>query len=192
MQIVFKRNSNLYLSSTQKFIAMRSIYKLSLLVFIVVLGSSFMTIGKLTVTSSDFTANGMIPSKFTCEGDQTSPALNISGAPSNAKSLALILNDPDAPMKGGFTHWVMWNINLDGKIPQNFKGASQGFNGAKKTGYIGMCPPTGVHHYHFMVYALDTQLTIDPNTDKAGLEKAMQGHILAQGEIVGLYQKTGK
>jgi len=170
---------------------MRSLYKLTLLVFIVVL-TSFKTQMKLTVTSPDFVDNGMIPSKFTCEGDQINPAINVSGVPSNAKSLALILHDPDAPMQGGFTHWVMWNIPTDGKISQNFKGADQGFNGAKKTGYIGMCPPTGTHHYHFVVYALDAKLAIDKNTDKAGLEKAMASHIITQGELIGLYQKTKK
>ncbi len=95
-------------------------------------------------------------------------------------------------MAGGFTHWVVWNIAIDGNIPEDFKGAEQGWNGAKKAGYIGMCPPTGTHHYHFKVYALDTQLTLDKSTDKAGLEKAMTGHILAEGEIVGLYKKVNQ
>ena len=154
--------------------------------------ASFVNQAKLTVTSTSFTDNGNIPTKFTCEGTQASPALNIAGVPPGAKSLALILNDPDAPMPGGFTHWVMWNIPTDGNIPEDFKGADQGFNGAKRTGYIGMCPPTGIHHYHFKVYALDTQLTLDKSTDKVGLEKAMTGHILAEGEIVGLYAKSEK
>ena len=154
--------------------------------------TSFTSQTKLNVTSTSFTDNGNIPSKFTCEGTQASPALNITGIPSGAKSLALILHDPDAPMPGGFTHWVVWNIATDGNIPEDFKGAEQGFNGAKKSGYIGMCPPSGTHHYHFKVYALDTRLTIDRNTDKAGLEKAMIGHILGEGEIVGLYAKMKK
>jgi len=170
---------------------MNSIYKLSLLVFIVV-STSFKTSMKLTVTSPDFKDNGMIPSKFTCEGEQASPALDVSGTPASAKSLALIVHDPDAPLKGGFTHWVMWNIATDGKIAESFKGADQGFNGAHKNGYMGMCPPSGIHHYHFKVYALDTKLTIDKNTDKAGLEKAMTGHIVAEGELIGLYQKAKK
>ena len=159
---------------------------------IVCMMASFASQTKLTVTSGSFTDNGNIPSKFTCEGTQASPALNITGVPSGAKSLALILHDPDAQRPGGFTHWVMWNIPTDGNIPENFKGAVQGFNGAKKAGYIGMCPPTGTHHYHFKVYALDTQLTLDNSTDKAGLEKAMTGHILGEGEIVGLYAKMNQ
>lgn len=153
---------------------------------------SFASQTKLTVTSTSFTDNGNIPSKFTCEGTQASPALNVTGVPSAAKSLALILHDPDAGREGGFTHWVMWNIPTDGNIPENFKGAVQGFNGAHKAGYIGMCPPTGTHHYHFKVYALDMQLNLDKSTDKAGLEKAMTGHILGEGEIVGLYKKMNQ
>lgn len=154
--------------------------------------ASFTSQTKLTVTSTSFKDNGNIPSKYSCEGTQASPPLAVAGVPSGAKSLALILHDPDAPMPGGFTHWVVWNIPAEGNIPEDFKGAEQGFNGAKRSGYIGMCPPSGTHHYHFKVYALDTRLTIDRNTDKAGLEKAMTGHILSEGEIVGLYAKMKK
>jgi Raf kinase inhibitor-like YbhB/YbcL family protein len=143
----------------------------------------------LTVSSPDFGANAMIPAKFTCEGASTSPALHLGEYPSQTKSLAIIVNDPDAPMSGGFTHWVAFNIDPTQDIPQNFKGGVQGLNGAKKAGYIGPCPPSGTHHYHFMVYALDQRLELGSNTDKAELEKAMQGHILAQGDLVGLYKK---
>ncbi|HEY8780590.1 MAG TPA: YbhB/YbcL family Raf kinase inhibitor-like protein [Mucilaginibacter sp.] len=144
---------------------------------------------RLTVTSTSFTDNGLIPAKYSCEGQEVNPPLHITGVPDDAKSLALIVHDPDAPAKGGFTHWVVWNIDTKGNIPENFKGAEQGLNGAKKEGYKGMCPPSGTHHYHFMVYALNTRLSISKNTDKAGLEKAMHGHILAEGDIVGLYKK---
>ena len=147
----------------------------------------------LTVSSPDFQANAMIPAYFTCEGAGTSPALHIAGVPSGTKTLAIILHDPDAPHPGGFTHWVTWNIEPTlTDIARNFKGGVQGSNGAGNPGYTGPCPPTGVHHYHFMVYALDTKLAIDPASDKAALEKAMQGHILAQSDLVGLYQKKGK
>lgn len=151
---------------------------------------SFTPKSGLTVTSTGFTNNGMIPVKYSCQGEKISPPLHIAGIPGDAKSLAVIVHDPDAPMKGGFTHWVMWNIATDGNIPENYKGAEQGYNGAKQNGYIGMCPPSGIHHYHFMVYALNTMLHLDKNTDKAGLEKAMQGHIIAEGELTGLYEKT--
>jgi Raf kinase inhibitor-like YbhB/YbcL family protein len=159
---------------------------------IITVMTSFTDKTKLTITSAGFNSNGMIPSKYSCEGEEVSPPLSVHGIPAGAKSLALILHDPDAPVKGGFTHWVVWNIDIKGDIPENFKGADQGLNGAKKPGYKGMCPPSGTHHYHFMVYALDTRLSISKNTDKAGLESAMHGHILAEGELVGLYAKTKK
>jgi len=153
--------------------------------------SSFACSTSLKITSSAFSNNGNIPMKYTCEGEQVNPPLDITGTPSGTKSLALIVHDPDAPMKGGFTHWVVWNIDPSTtSIPEAFNAGEQGLNGAQKTGYIGMCPPTGTHHYHFMVYALDTKLDISKQTGKGGLEKAMKGHILAQGELVGLYKKS--
>jgi len=151
--------------------------------------SSF-TPGKvLTITSTSFTNGGPIPSRYSCEGANTNPPLQVSGIPSGTQSLALIMHDPDAPMAGGFTHWVMWNINVNGTITENFKSAMQGLNGAQKIGYAGMCPPTGTHHYHFKVYALDTKLNLIVNADKTTLEDAMKGHILAEGDLVGLYKK---
>jgi Raf kinase inhibitor-like YbhB/YbcL family protein len=144
----------------------------------------------LTVTSSSFGQGGMIPSKFTCEGENSSPALHIQGIPANAKSLAIILNDPDAPMKGGFTHWVAFNIDPAADIPEKFNGGVEAMNGAGKAGYIGPCPPTGTHHYHFMVYALDAKLDLAKSANKEQLEKAIEGHVLAQGELIGLYKKV--
>ena len=158
--------------------------------FIIIIMTSFINKTRLTVTSTSFTGNGLIPAKYSCEGEEISPPLNISGIPAGTKSLALIVHDPDAPVKGGFTHWVVWNMDISGNIPENFKNAEQGLNGTKKQGYKGMCPPSGTHHYHFKAYALDTRLNIDINTDKAGLEKAMSGHILAEGELIGLYAKA--
>jgi Raf kinase inhibitor-like YbhB/YbcL family protein len=142
----------------------------------------------LTVTSPDFKAGEMIPVQFTCKGQSTSPALHFFSVPAGAKSLAIIMHDPDAQRPGGFTHWVAWNILPSmTDIPRDFKGAVQGLNGADKEGYMGPCPPSGVHHYHFMVYALDVTLNIDPKSHKADLEKAMEGHVLAKGELVGLF-----
>ncbi len=152
--------------------------------------ASFTNHTGLTVTSVSFKNNGLIPTKFTCEGEDINPALQIGNIPSGAKSLALILQDPDAPMKGGFTHWVMWNMPTDGAIPENYKGAEQGMNSARKMGYYGMCPPSGTHHYLFKVYALDTKPELPVSTDKAALEMAMKGHILAEGELTGLYKKV--
>jgi Raf kinase inhibitor-like YbhB/YbcL family protein len=150
---------------------------------------SFTGVAGLVVKSAAFTENGMIPSDYSCDGKEVSPPLNISNIPANTKSLAIILHDPDAPMQGGFTHWVVWNIAPDGNIPEDFKGADQGLNGTGQAGYKGMCPPSGTHHYHFKIYALDTKLDLDKKTDKAALEKSMQGHILADADFVGLYKK---
>ncbi|HTR28720.1 MAG TPA: YbhB/YbcL family Raf kinase inhibitor-like protein [Puia sp.] len=151
---------------------------------------SFFMYATLTITSPAFDANAMIPVKFTCEGASVSPALHIGKLPSQTKSLAIIVHDPDANRPGGFTHWVVFNIDPAADIPEGFKGGVQAMNGAGKPGYMGPCPPSGTHHYHFMVYALDTRLRIGDDSRKADLEKAMEGHILAQGELVGLYKKT--
>ncbi len=152
--------------------------------------SAFIPNSSLRVTSTSFSTNGMIPSNYSCEGADINPPLHVTNLPSGTKTLALILHDPDAPREGGFTHWVMWNIDPKTDITENFKGAEQGLNGTGKNGYKGMCPPSGTHHYHFMFYALNTKLTLSTATDKAALEKAMAGHILAEGELVGLYKKT--
>jgi len=143
----------------------------------------------LSVTSPAFPANGPIPSKYSCQGVEVSPPLSITNIPAGTKSLALTIHDPDAAKAGGVTHWVIWNLAATGAIPENFKGASQGLNSDGKPGYKGMCPPSGTHHYHFKVYALNTRLSLRPHTDKAALELAVQGHVLAEGELVGLYSK---
>ena len=150
---------------------------------------NFIVYATLSVSSPAFGPNTMIPVKFTCEGASVSPALHVGKYPSRTKSLAIIVHDPDAGHQGGFTHWVAFNIDPAQDIPEGFKGGVQAMNGAGKTGYMGPCPPSGVHHYHFMVYALDTRLELSGSAGKAGLEKAMQGHILAQGDLVGLYKK---
>jgi len=143
----------------------------------------------ITISSTSFTENGMIPIKYTCEGENISPALHFQNLPKEAVSLAIVVHDPDAPKAGGFIHWVAWNINPVLDIPENYKGGEQGMNDARESGYMGPCPPSGTHHYHFKVYALDTILTLDKNASKTMLEKAMIGHILAEGDLVGLYKK---
>jgi len=146
-------------------------------------------IGTLTITSPDFTNNGNIPSRFSCEGENISPALHIDGLPKGVVSLVIIVHDPDAAMEGGVTHWIVWNIDPVKDIPQKFNGGTQGENTRKKEGYMGPCPPTGTHHYHFIIYALDDHLNLDLSTNKDQLEKAMENHILAKGELIGLYKK---
>lgn len=151
--------------------------------------TAFRSDEKLLVTSPTFGYDQLIPAKYTCQGDEVNPELNIAGIPSGAKSLAVIMDDPDAPQAGGYTHWVAWNIPVSGTIPENFKKANQGLNGSKKKGYTPPCPPNGTHHYHFKVYALDSELSLPATTDKEGLEKAMTGHILSQGELLGAYSR---
>jgi len=148
------------------------------------------TQGKLTITSSAFTDGGAIPPKYGCSGESISPPLAISGVPGGAKTLALIVTDPDAP-GGTFTHWLAWNIPpvntslAAGQAP----GGSEGKNGYGKNGYGPPCPPSGSHHYVFDVYGLDASLTLDPSAERGEVEKAITGHIVAQGRIVGTYSK---
>jgi Raf kinase inhibitor-like YbhB/YbcL family protein len=145
----------------------------------------------LKITCPAFQNNGNIPSKYTCDGSDISPALVIENCPAGSKTLALICDDPDAPM-GTWVHWVFWNVPPNTKeikennVPQ---GAVEGMNDFKKHSYGGPCPPSGTHHYFFKVYALDIVLNISPNSTKADLEKGMKGHILAQGQLIGLYKR---
>lgn len=142
----------------------------------------------LTVTSPSFKHNELIPAKYTCSGQEINPELNVSGIPQTAKSLTLIMDDPDAP-NGGFDHWIMYNIPVQTTITENSAPGKQAKNGKKENKYAGPCPPTGTHHYHFKFYALDKELDLKDDVTKRDLEKAMEGHILAKGELVGLYRK---
>jgi Raf kinase inhibitor-like YbhB/YbcL family protein len=153
----------------------------------------------LTLTSSAFVPNGPIPPIHTCEGNDISPPLSWSGVPSGAKSLALIVDDPDAPDPAApqrtWVHWVLFNIPADAAgleqggrhLPE---GAVQGSNDWKRSGYGGPCPPIGRHRYFFKLYALDAVLTGVSNPDKQQLLAAMQGHILEQAELIGTYHKA--
>jgi len=163
---------------------------LSLIAAIIFIGMPYTNSSDLKVTSLSFRNNGIIPVKYSCEGSDVNPPLHIDNIPAAAVSLAVIMHDPDAPGNNGFTHWVLWNVGTDGNVPENYREGEQGVNSAEKNGYKGMCPPDGVHHYHFRVYALDTRLSLDQNTNKEMLEKAIKGHVLAQGELVGLYKMT--
>jgi len=145
---------------------------------------------KIKITSSAFREGGNIPSKFTCDGSDTSPPLQISGVPSEAKSLVLIADDPDAP-GGLFTHWLVWNIPpqtnsiAEGSAPKGVQGA----NDFGKSGYRGPCPPQGTHRYSFKVFALDRELDLRSGAKRGQVDGAMKGHIIAQGELVGRYAK---
>ncbi len=145
----------------------------------------------LTISSPSFKQNEHIPAKYTCDGADVNPALVIGNVLPGTKSLALIVDDPDAP-RGTWVHWVIWNISPDTKEIKEHSvppGASQGMNDFRKLDYGGPCPPSGTHRYFFKLYALDTMLSLGKNTTKATLERAMQGHILAKGELIGLYMR---
>jgi Raf kinase inhibitor-like YbhB/YbcL family protein len=152
----------------------------------------------MELTSTAFANGGDIPARCTCEGSDAAPALSWSGVPDRTKSLALIVDDPDAPdpaaPKMTWVHWVLYDIAPNaGGLPEGGKplpeGAREGLNDWKRTGYGGPCPPVGRHRYFFKLYALDTLLHDLRTPKKADLEKAMQGHVLAQAELVGTYQK---
>jgi len=142
----------------------------------------------LRVTSPAFKSNGLIPKKYTCDGSDVNPSLHIEDLPKETESLALIVDDPDAPM-GTWVHWVVWNIPPVRVIQEDSVPGIEGVNDFQRHSYGGPCPPSGTHRYFFKVYALDTKLELNQNSRKKDLEKAMEGHILAKGEIVGLYRR---
>jgi len=144
---------------------------------------------ELIIKSDVFESNKLIPFKYTCDGEDVNPPLTIEGIPEGTKSLVLIVDDPDAPM-GTWDHWIVWNIPPTGKIEENTVPGVEGMNDFRRHSYGGPCPPSGTHRYFFKVYALDTKLTLNPNSRKKDVEKAMKDHVLAKGELVGLYRRT--
>ena len=167
---------------------------------------------QFTLSSPSFQNNQPMPSKHSCEGEDASPALKWDGAPSVTKSFALICDDPDAP-GGTWVHWVIYNIGpsrtgfdenvaktdyspeynieVTTRTASKVEGSTQGINDFGKVGYGGPCPPRGhgTHHYHFRLYALDAELNLAPRVKRQQLDVAMKGHILAQAELVGTYQR---
>jgi Raf kinase inhibitor-like YbhB/YbcL family protein len=154
----------------------------------------------LAIKSSAFLDDGAIPTRFTCDGEDTSPPLEWSGVPDQALSLALVVDDPDAPdpaaPKMRFVHWVLYNMPPDarglpegagraGKLPP---GSREGSNEFKKTGSGGPCPPIGRHRYFFTLYALDTSLTLTDSPSRRDLEAAIRDHILEKAEMLGTYE----
>jgi Raf kinase inhibitor-like YbhB/YbcL family protein len=142
----------------------------------------------LVIKSPAFEDNEFISSKYTCDGVNVNPEISIGEIPKDTKSLAIIVDDPDAP-SGSFCHWLMWNIAPKNSIKENSAPGIQGRNSFGENKYDGPCPPSGKHHYHFKVYALNTKLNLLVSTDKNELEKAMRDHIIARGELVGLYKR---
>lgn len=155
----------------------------------------------MKLQSSSFSHQGEIPKKHTCEGQDLAPQLSWSGLPAAAKSLALIVDDPDAPdpsaPKTTWVHWVVYDIPPSATgLPEGGKplpaGAREGLNDWKRAGYGGPCPPIGRHRYFHKLYALDTTLGNLGSANKGAVEKAMAGHVLAQTELIGTYKKSGK
>jgi Raf kinase inhibitor-like YbhB/YbcL family protein len=150
----------------------------------------------LEISSTAFSKGEMIPIRYTCDGPDVSPDLSWSGVPETAKSLALICDDPDAPM-GTWVHWVLFNIpssasGLPAEIPSDAaleNGARHGTNDFGRLGYGGPCPPGGTHRYYFKLYALDAELNRDSGVTKAELLEAMDGHVIAEGQLMGTYKR---
>ncbi len=150
----------------------------------------------IELTSPAFIDGSDIPTKYTCDGEDVSPPLEWSNLPEGTKSIALIVDDPDAPGRT-FVHWVLYAISPDARgLPENVpavditsEGAKHGRSGFGRSGYGGPCPPSGSHRYFFKLYALDSGLGLEAGADKSGLLQAMEGHILAQGQLMGRYQR---
>jgi len=143
----------------------------------------------ISVTTPAFQAGGDVAAKFTCNGANVNPELKINGVPNEAKSLVLIVDDPDAP-RGLFTHWIVWNIDpKTTRVAENSAppGGVQGTNDFGKTKYGGPCPPSGTHRYFFKIFALDTKLELKPSARRTELDAAIRGHVLAQGELMVRY-----
>lgn len=146
----------------------------------------------MKITSSAFTNYGVIPQQYTCEGEGENPPLEIDNIPPDAKSLVLIVDDPDVP-GGLFTHWVLWNITPDtlsideGSVPP---GALEGENSTGEIGWIAPCPPTGTHHYRFQVFALSKLLSFPEGATRDEVESDMAQFVITRAELVGQYQKV--
>ena len=150
----------------------------------------------IKITSTAFDEGGMIPEKYTCDGIDVSPPLTWTSIPEGTKTLALICDDPDAPM-GTWVHWVLFNLPANIiEMPENIppereleNGAKQGMNDFRKIGYGGPCPPGGTHRYYFKLFALDIELNLEAGATKSQLLEAMEGHILGEGQLMGRYKR---
>jgi len=159
-----------------------------LFIFLILLIGCTDEVVKINLKSSAFDNNGIIPSKYTCQGLDVSPPFEIENIPEGAKSFVLVIDDPDAPGKT-WDHWVMWNIPLVKEIEEDHVPGVQGLNDFGQHKYGGPCPPSGKHRYMFKLYALDVMLDISEDSKKIDVEKAMEDHILDQALLVGLFEK---
>ena len=145
----------------------------------------------MKITSKAFESSRSIPKKYTCRGEDVNPPLEFQEISKDAKSLVLIVDDPDASM-GTWSHWIVWNIKPDiGGIDENGmpENSIAGSNDFGKNDYGGPCPPSGTHRYFFRIYALDELLGLEPSANRTDLERAMSGHVMDYGELVGLFAK---
>ncbi len=145
-------------------------------------------ISTLKINSTEFKDHGAIPSKYTYDGQNINPSLGIENLPKEAVSIVIIMDDPDSKIKT-WVHWIMWNIKPTITIKEGINQGIQGVNDFKQNRYDGPCPPSGSHRYFFKIYALDSFLDLAGNSSKEDLLEAMQGHIIAAGELVGVYKK---
>ena len=165
---------------------------LQVFLFSYVMGQSGVKVEGLKLSSPAFQNGGKIPKMYTCDGANVNPPRTIENVPSNARSLALIFDDIDAP-RGSDVHWIVWNIDpglMEVKEDSVPEGVIQGVNDFRKRQYRGPCPPRRAHRYVFKIYALDTLLHLNPNGTKKDLEKTMEGHIISSGQLMGLYKRT--
>ena len=144
----------------------------------------------MKIESEVFVNNGKIPVEYTCDEGGTQPPLQVLDVPKDAKSLALIVDDPDAP-NGDFVHWLIWNIDPKISVIKNgnIPGATEGYTSLNKPGWVAPCPPSGIHHYNFKLYALDIVLSIPKSSAKIDLVRVMDGHIINNATLVGLYAR---
>ncbi len=143
----------------------------------------------MTVTSDAFPERGYIPTKYTCDGENVNPPLMIHDLPHETKSLAVIMEDTDAPIRS-WVHWMVWNIPPIEKIKESSAMGIEGLNDFRALHYGGPCPPSGSHHYHYKVYALNELLDLKEGASKIELEKAMSLHVIGFGELVGIYKRA--
>ncbi len=143
----------------------------------------------MDIKTPAFTPEGSIPREFTCDGADKNPELQISGVPSEAKSMVLIVDDPDAP-GGTFLHWLLYNIDPTDRIAEGSAPGSEGANDFGKTAYGGPCPPSGTHRYYFRLYALDTALDLPGGAERQEVEREMDGHVLAEAQLMGTYSRS--
>lgn len=150
----------------------------------------------IILQSPAFKNNEPIPSRYTCDGENISPALNWDHLPEDTRTITIVVHDPDAP-SGNFIHWIIYDIPVTMKDLQEGitstlnlpDGAAMGTNDARRIGYYGPCPPSGVHHYHFTIYAVNTFLRLDAGATRTELMQSMKGHILEEGKLVGTYKR---